>query len=106
MALIFFLLMAALVYAPHGGHAATADEIIKKAGSLSRSQRRSFLEEGAKKEGEIVFYASLSLTDYPKIMPHFERAYPLIKTNTYRATPSGIFNKLIPRRAPAVLPLM
>ena len=93
MALIFLLLMAALVYAPHAGHAATADEIIKKAGSLSGSQRRSFLEEGAKREGEIVFYTSLSLTDYPKIMPHFERAYPFIKTNTYRATPSGVFNK-------------
>jgi len=93
MTIIFLMLIAALVYA-HSGHAATADEIIKKASSLSGSQRKSFLEEGAKKEGEIVFYTSLSLTDYPKIMPHFERAYPFIKTNTYRATPSGVFNKV------------
>src|SRR5437773_847282 len=41
----------------------------------------------------MVFYTSLSLTDYPKIMPHFEKSYPFIKTNTYRATPSGVFNK-------------
>ena len=59
MTIIFLMLIAALVY-PHSGHAATADEIIKKAHSLSASQRRSFLEEGAKKEGEIVFYTSLS----------------------------------------------
>src|SRR5580765_6926675 len=51
MTIIFLMLIAALVYAPHSGHAATADEIIKKANSLSGSQRRSFLEEGAKKEG-------------------------------------------------------
>jgi iron(III) transport system substrate-binding protein len=72
---------------------ATVDEIIKKSGSLSTAQRKSFLEEGAKKEGEMVFYTSLSLTDYPKIMPHFEKAYPFIKTNTYRSTPSGVFTR-------------
>ena len=51
-------------------------------------------KQGAKKEGEIVFYTSLSLTDYPKILPHFEKSYPFIKTNTYRATPSGLFTRV------------
>src|ERR1043166_3204548 len=94
MAIVLFMLIAALASSPLSVRAATADEIVKKAGSLSGSQRRSFLEEGAKKEGEVVFYTSLSLTDYPKIMPHFERAYPFIKTNTYRATPSGVFTRV------------
>ena len=53
-----------------------------------------FLEAGARKEGELVFYTSLSLTDYPKIMPYFEKAYPFIKTSTYRATPSGVFTRV------------
>ena len=36
----------------------------------------------------------MSLTDYPKIMPFFEKNYPFIKTNTYRSTPSGVFTRV------------
>ena len=92
--MIFLILIAVLILAPDASHAATADEVLKKAAALSGPQRKAFLEEGAKKEGEMVFYTSLSLTDYPKIMPHFERRYPFIKTNTYRALPSGVFSKV------------
>jgi len=81
-------------FSSSAGHAASADEVVKKAAGLSGAQRKAFLEEGAKKEGEIVFYTSLSLTDYPKIMPHFEKRYPFVKTNTYRSTPSGVFTKV------------
>src|SRR6266576_7150447 len=88
---LFLVWIAAL--SPRAGFAATPDEIIKKSSALSAAERKTFLEAGAKKEGELVFYTSLSLTDYRKIMPHFEKAYPFIKTNTYRATPSGVFNK-------------
>jgi len=90
---IIFSVLFAVLFSQHAANAATPEEIIKKAASLSGVQRKTFLEEGAKKEGEMVFYTSLSLTDYPKIMPHFEKSYPFIKTNTYRATPSGVFNK-------------
>ena len=76
------------------GIAATTEEVIKKAAALSATARKTFLEEGAKKEGELVFYTSLSLTDYPKIMPHFEKTYPFIKTNTYRSTPSGVLTRI------------
>jgi iron(III) transport system substrate-binding protein len=74
--------------------AATVEEVVKKAAGLSAAERKTYLEEGAKKEGEIVFYTSLSLTDYPKILPHFEKSYPFIKTNTYRATPSGLYTRV------------
>jgi hypothetical protein len=49
------MLIAALASAPLSVRAATADEIVKKAGSLSGSQRRSFLEEGAKKKAKWFF---------------------------------------------------
>jgi iron(III) transport system substrate-binding protein len=74
--------------------AATVGEVVKKVAGLSAAERKTYLEEGAKKEGEIVFYTSLSLTDYPKILPHFEKRYPFIKTNTYRSTPSGVFTRV------------
>lgn len=89
-----FFIFCSVIFAPRGSDAATAAEVVKKATSLSGPQRKAFLEEGAKKEGEIVFYTSLSLTDYPKIMPHFEKSYPFIKTNTYRSTPSGVFTRV------------
>ena len=92
--IIFFLIFYSLIFSQRGGEAATADEVVKKAAALSGAQRKAFLEEGAKKEGEIVFYTSMSLTDYPKILPHFEKAYPFIKTNTYRSTPSGVFTRV------------
>jgi ABC-type Fe3+ transport system substrate-binding protein len=91
---IVFSILFAASFLPCVSHAATTDEIIKKAAALTGPQRKSFLEEGAKKEGEMIFYTSLSLTDYPKIMPYFEKSYPFIKTNTYRALPSGVFNKV------------
>ena len=93
--LIFFitLLISCITICPRAAAAANADEVIKKAGILPATQRKTFLEEGAKKEGELVFYTSLSLTDYPKIMPYFEKNYPFIKTNTYRSTPSGLFTR-------------
>jgi len=89
-----FLLAWVVVFSPRVGGAATSDEVVRKAAGLSGAQRKSFLEEGAKKEGEMVFYTSLSLTDYPKILPHFEKNYPFIKTNTYRSTPSGVFTRV------------
>jgi iron(III) transport system substrate-binding protein len=90
-----FLVVAWLFLLPwRSGSAATVEEVIKKASALTGAARRTFLEEGTKKEGEIVFYTSLSLTDYPKILPHFEKSYPFIKTNTYRATPSGLFTRV------------
>lgn len=89
---LFFVWIAGLV--PLLGIAATPEEMIKKSSTLPAAERKIFLEAGAKKEGELVFYTSLSLTDYPKIMPYFEKAYPFIKTNTYRATPSGVFTRV------------
>lgn len=94
LALVLSLLFACLAISTRDGLAASAEEVIKKAANLTGAQRKSFLEEGAKKEREMVFYTSLSLTDYPKILPHFEKSYPFIKTNTYRATPSGVFQRV------------
>jgi len=92
--IISIFIVCFVSFCSSAGHAASADEVVKKAAGLSGAQRKAFLEEGAKKERELVFYTSLSLTDYPKIMPHFEKSYPFIKTNTYRSTPSGVFTRV------------
>lgn len=74
--------------------AVTAGEVVKKIQGLAPAQRRAFLENGAKKEGQVVVYTSMSLTDYPKVLGAFEQAYPFIKTSAYRSTPSGVFRRV------------
>ncbi|HEX9445480.1 MAG TPA: extracellular solute-binding protein [Candidatus Binatia bacterium] len=89
------LVCAAIAWlAPTSGLAATAQDIVKKLAVLPPAERKLFLEDGARKEGELVFYTSLSLTDYPKIVAAFENRYPFVKTNTYRSTPSGVFTRV------------
>ncbi|HXG50831.1 MAG TPA: extracellular solute-binding protein [candidate division Zixibacteria bacterium] len=91
--IIAFTVIWSVVLPQRCAQATSAEEVVRKAASLSGAMRTAFLEEGAKKEGELVFYTSLSLTDYPKILPHFERKYPFVKINTYRSTPSGVFTR-------------
>jgi hypothetical protein len=55
MPIVLFMLIAALASAPLSVRAATADEIVKKAGTLSGSQRRSFLRKEPKKKPKWFF---------------------------------------------------
>lgn len=72
----------------------TVEEVLKAVRNLPPVQRRAFLEDGARREGQLVWYTSMSLSDYPKLAGLFEKAYPFIKTNTYRSTPSGLFTRI------------
>ena len=58
------------------GRAATVEEVSKSVRNLAPAPRRAALEEGAKKEGEVIWYTSMSLTDFPKVVGAFEKTYP------------------------------
>jgi iron(III) transport system substrate-binding protein len=75
-------------------NAATVAEVLKKLQGLQAPQRKATLEEGAKKEGQVVIYTSVSLSDYPKILSAFEQSHPFIKTQAFRSTPSGVFRRV------------
>lgn len=90
--LVYFLLTLFIFF--DSGHCATVDEALKNIQGLPPPQRRAHLEEGARKEGQVVFYTSMSLADYPKVMAAFEKAYPFIKANSHRSTPSGVFRRV------------
>jgi len=74
--------------------AATVDEVAKSLRSLSSVQRKTFLEEGARKEGEVSWYTSMSLTDFPKIVGAFEKSYPYVKIKTNRLSQSSLMPKI------------
>jgi hypothetical protein len=77
----FFILVTGLIaasvflYYPCA-QAATVDEALKSLRNLGAAQRKAVLEEAAKKEGEVVWYTLMSLTDVPKIVGAFEKIYP------------------------------
>ena len=52
------------------------------------------LEEGARKEGEVIWYTSMSLTDFPKIVGAFEKTVPYVKIRTNRLSQSSIMPKI------------
>ena len=92
--LLFGLWLAVIaMIVANPARAASVGEVLKKIQNLAPAQRRASLEEGAKSEGQVVFYTSVSLTDYPKILAAFEQSYPYIKTNAYRSTPSGVVRR-------------
>lgn len=88
-----FITLAAWLAAT-AAYSATADETVKRIASLAPAQRRALVEDGARKEAQLVLYTSISLTDYPKIVAAFENRYPFVKVNAYRSTPSGVFTRV------------
>jgi iron(III) transport system substrate-binding protein len=73
---------------------ATAAEIVKSLRNLSPAQRKAAIEEGARKEGEVVWYTSMSLTDFPKIVGAFEKSAPYVKVRPNRLSQSSIMAKI------------
>ena len=74
--------------------AATIDDALKNLRRLSQAQRKAVLEENARKEGEVVWYTSMSLTDFPKIVGAFEKAVPYVKVRANRLTQSTVITKI------------
>jgi iron(III) transport system substrate-binding protein len=67
---------------------------MKSLRSLSSSQRKNRLDEEARKEGEVIWYTSMSLTDFPKIVSAFEKTVPFVKVRTNRLSQSSVMPKI------------
>ena len=74
--------------------AATVDEVVKSLRVVSVPQRKTLLEDGARREGEAIWYTSMSLTDFPKIVGAFERVYPFVKIAANRIAQSSMMPKI------------
>lgn len=97
MRIIRALLLAALWLLPHPsdrGQAATVDEVVKSLKNLPPGQRKKVLEEGARKEGEVIWYTSMSLTDFPKVAGAFEKSAPYVKIRANRLSESSLMPKI------------
>ena len=81
-ALISLWLVAVVVFGAKWVTAATADDIALYRGK----DRQAKLEEGAKREGEIAWYTTLSAEDSAKVAQLFEKRYPFVKVKLIRLT--------------------
>ena len=85
---------AVLLACTSAAHAATVEEVLKSTRNLSAIQRKTAIEDGARKEGEVILYTSMSLTDFPKIVGAFEKTVPYLKVRTNRLSQSSIMPKI------------
>jgi iron(III) transport system substrate-binding protein len=91
-----FLLLIAVFTLSYAAPAqgAAVDDVVKTLRNLAPGQRKTLLEEGARKEGEAIWYTSMSLTDFPKIVGAFEKNYPFVKIRANRLAQSSIMPKI------------
>jgi iron(III) transport system substrate-binding protein len=59
----------------------------------AQSQPKDVLE-GAKKEGQLVFYSGIPIPDAQSILSALERKYPFIKTTFYRSTGPALVSRI------------
>jgi iron(III) transport system substrate-binding protein len=63
--------------------------------AFGQGSASSALVEGAKKEGALVWYTTVNLEQAQIFLRQFEKKYPFIKTDVYRAVSNAILNKVI-----------
>jgi len=61
--------------------------------AAAQSQPKEVIE-GAKKEGQLVFYSGIPIPDAQSILSGLERKYPFIKTTFYRSTGPALVSRI------------
>jgi iron(III) transport system substrate-binding protein len=93
---LWFSLLAALIvalaFAP-AVLAQSAASLLKKYEGLPSQAREQKLIEGAKKEGKVVVYSFTAVDQLKPLLEEFQKKYPSINAEHYRANATGVFNK-------------
>src|ERR1044071_4018565 len=87
------VLIASLVIVLLGSDAFAETKSIAELANYRGADREELLKAGAKKEGKMVWYTSL--TAHRDIANVFEAKYPGVKVETYRAGPSDLTRRLL-----------
>lgn len=91
-----FIVLLALASATTQVHALTTEEIAL----LNRPDRQKILEEGARKEGKLVWYTPLIVNQAVRPLKEtFEKKYPFIKVDFHRANSRGLVQKWLAENA-------
>jgi iron(III) transport system substrate-binding protein len=60
-----------------------------------QSEHTAALIEGANKEGKLVWYTSMRITDSKPLLEAFEKHYPFVKTELFRASGEKTLNRIL-----------
>jgi iron(III) transport system substrate-binding protein len=91
LSLLVSVIMALLSASP--GFAQSAASLLKKYDGLQGKERELKLIEGAKKEGKVVVYSFTAVDQLKPLLEEFQKRYPFINPEHYRANATGVFNK-------------
>ena len=92
--ILITIALCAFLFDVAPSQAITVEELVKNLRNLTPSRHKAMLEEGARKEGEVIWYTSMSLTDFPKIVGAFEKTVPYVKIRTNRLSQSSVLPKI------------
>ncbi len=73
--------------------AQSAAQVLKRYEGLRAKEREEKLIEGARKEGDLVVYSFTAIDQLRPLLEEFQKRYPFIKADQYRANATGVFNK-------------
>jgi iron(III) transport system substrate-binding protein len=83
-----------LFSSPIGARAQTVGEVIRSLKGLSPQARLQKLVSGAKREGRVVFYGTVSAAHARKFLDGFKQRYSFLTTGHYRAGGFRLINKI------------
>lgn len=92
------LILAAVLSLPYNSYSAsekTASEALQRYSGLSMEERQRALEAGAKKEGSVSFYGTISVSDAQVLTEKFQQQYPYLKVRHIRAGSSPMVNRIL-----------
>jgi iron(III) transport system substrate-binding protein len=74
---------------------ATASEVVTKLKIVPSSDRQSFLEEGAKKEGTFALYSTMAQDHGTEVLAAFRHRYPFLSTELQRAGTTALVGRIL-----------
>ena len=95
---IVILLLLGLAFMPHAGFGAAAntpEDVWKSLEKLPAAEREKNLVEGARKEGEMIWYTNTGLENANRYIHAFKKNYPFINAQVWRSKTRQVVQRVI-----------
>ena len=87
--------MLTMLAAGNVAMALTSEEIWKSLEKLPAAEREKKLVEGAKKEGEMVWYTNSGIENATRYIQAFKKKYPFINANFWRSKTRQVTQRIV-----------
>jgi len=95
LCVFFFILLVAAPNASSAAAARTAEEIWKALENLPAAEREKKLIEGAKSEGEMLWYTNSGVENASRYIQAFKKNYPSINANFWRSKTRQVTQRVV-----------